>query len=122
MENVKDDLASDVAAAHHLSDPPITTLTEHGDSLPGRKSPDNSTNAPGLNMTAKLPEAEPGSFKRHVIAVAGGGNVQDVDRAIDTAVAQGHFTLDQGSALKAHDGPLIGHPGAKTIIILSSLM
>ena len=78
----------------------------------------NSGGAPGMSMT---PPAA-GSYKHHVLAMAGGGHAGHVHAAIDKATAMGHFTTQQGADLKAHDGPLMGPAGASTIATLGSVM
>ena len=92
--------------------------------------------SPGMGMAqrptptpAMAPPAAPGgtNFKQHVIAMARANHgvtatIPHVHAAIDNAAAAGHFHPDQATALKAHNGPLMGAPGANTIATLSSTL
>lgn len=70
---------------------------------------------------AKTPK--PVGFKAHVLKVAGkpSGSVDIVHKAIAQGVQAGQFTPDQGAALTAHNGPLVGPKGAKTIATLGTI-
>ena len=88
-----------------------------------------------MSMTPRPMQAQPmgagaapgTNFKQHVITMAKMNHgitagVQHVHAAIDRAAAAGHFHPDQATALKAHNGPLMGAPGANTIATLSSTL
>ena len=89
--------------------------------------------SPGMGMMQRptpppAAAAPPGTnFKQHVIAMAKANHgvtasMNHVHAAIDNAAAAGHFHPDQATALKAHNGPLMGAPGANTIATLSSTL
>lgn len=80
-----------------------------------------SQKSPGMGLSTPAAPG-PDSYKAHVLAVAGvpDAHVGDVHDAIDAAAAGGHFSGAQAAALKAHDGPLMGTPGAQTIATLGA--
>jgi hypothetical protein len=59
------------------------------------------------------------SFKAHVAAAGAAHGVplgmNDIHAAIDGLTQAGHFSPAQGSALKAHNGPLHGAAGVNTM-------
>ena len=101
-----------------------------GQGSPGMGMAQRPTPAPAMAPPAApggAPPATGANFKQHVISMAKTNHgitasVPHVHAAIDAATAAGHFHPDQGAALKAHNGPLMGAPGANTIATLSSTL
>lgn len=89
---------------------------------PGPGGPPATTQPPAVPLPGAGPMAAPSpqhSYKAHIAAAGAAHGVPlgmgDIHGAIDSLTQQGHFTPYQGSALKAHNGPLQGHEGVQTM-------
>jgi hypothetical protein len=75
--------------------------------------------APVVPHGAQPGSAPHGGYKRqlagHLAALGHHVSVGHIHAAIDGLTQAGHFTPQQGAALKAHNGPLQGHAGKATM-------
>jgi hypothetical protein len=75
--------------------------------------------APVVPHGAQPGSAPHGGYKRqlagHLAALGHHVSVGHIHAAIDGLTQAGHFTPQQGAALKAHNGPLQGHAGKVTM-------